>query len=900
MHKAAICFIVWAVCCLFCYTQVNAQLSLLTVDGQEIVDQEGNPFLLKGMGLGGWMLQEGYMLQTASFANPQHKIRAKIEEVIGSGATDDFYDQWLQNHCTRADIDSLAAWGFNSVRLPMHYNLWTLPIEDEPIAGEQTWLDKGFELTDSLISWCRANQMYVVLDLHAAPGGQGYDAAISDYDPTKPSLFESTANQEKMIALWARIAERYADETVIAGYDLLNEPNWDVSGSDLRKLYFDVTQAIRAVDDDHIIFIEGNWFANDFTGLTPPWDDKLVYSPHKYWSTNDQASIQWVLDIREAYDVPLYLGESGENSNVWFRDAIKLFQENNMGWAWWPMKKIESVAGPLSITKSAGYQDLLDYWGGTGPQPSMEAAQATLDQLIQDLKIENCRYQGDVIDAMFRQVESDEPRPYKIHQVPGLIYATDYDYGTNGVAYYDQQAANYQVSTGTFTSWNTGWAYRNDGVDIEVCDDTVNSNGYNVGWIEADEWMQYSTAVESDGLYSAHIRFASGSGQGQISLGDQNGPITRNFTLPNTQGWTNWESYTLEDIVLSAEDTKLRVYAGHEGFNLSSIELTKTGDMSEIPTTYVNAVTLDESTIQVAFNKPLDTESAINLDNYSIAVNGQPISVSQVSIVDGTRTLTVKPNITLAASHLIRVSYSGQGLLSTDGLQVAPYSQELVVNTLTDLITIPGRLEAEDFVSQSGIQLEATSDTGGGQNIGFLDVGDYLDYTVKVASAGDYLLEYRHAALSETGAVDLFLKDGDDLTLINTTQFPSTGDWQSWSTTESMVTLPKGVIELRLSIKQPLFNLNWMHFSLLTSDTEELRQTPIALYPNPVIDYLRIDSELEIAEVKILDLSGREVLISDDFTLGGLNVSSLQSGLYLVKVVTADNTTISVERFVKE
>jgi len=116
MHKAAICFIVWAVCCLFCYTHVNAQLSLLTVDGQEIVDQEGNPFLLKGMGLGGWMLQEGYMLQTASFANPQHKIRAKIEEVIGSGATDDFYDQWLQNHCTRADIDSLAAWGFNSVR----------------------------------------------------------------------------------------------------------------------------------------------------------------------------------------------------------------------------------------------------------------------------------------------------------------------------------------------------------------------------------------------------------------------------------------------------------------------------------------------------------------------------------------------------------------------------------------------------------------------------------------------------------------------------------------------------------------------------------------------------------------------------------------------------------------
>jgi len=88
------------------------------------------------------------------------------------------------------------------------------------------------------------------------------------------------------------------------------------------------------VDNNHIIFIEGNWFANDFPGLTPPWDDNMVYSPHKYLSFNDQASIQWVLDMRNTYNVPLYLGESGENSNVWFRDAIKLLEDNDIGWAW--------------------------------------------------------------------------------------------------------------------------------------------------------------------------------------------------------------------------------------------------------------------------------------------------------------------------------------------------------------------------------------------------------------------------------------------------------------------------------------------------------------------------------------------------------------------------------------
>lgn len=184
----------------------------LHTNGKAIVDGAGDTVLLKGMGLGGWMVQEGYMLQTAGFANPQHKIRQKIEELIGPADTDSFYNAWLNNHVQKVDIDSLKSWGFNSVRLPMHYNLYTLPIEDEPIAGEQTWLTKGFELTDSLISWCKQNQMYVILDLHAAPGGQGYDAGISDYDDTKPSLWESAENRDKTVALWKRLAERYAND----------------------------------------------------------------------------------------------------------------------------------------------------------------------------------------------------------------------------------------------------------------------------------------------------------------------------------------------------------------------------------------------------------------------------------------------------------------------------------------------------------------------------------------------------------------------------------------------------------------------------------------------------------------------------------------------------------------
>ncbi len=195
-----VCFSFWA----------QAQ-SLLSTQGKNIVNEEGEQTLLRGMGLGGWMVQEGYMMQTASFANPQHQIKEVIKDVVGESVMEEFYDKWLENHVTKEDIDSLKSWGFNSVRLPMHYNLYTLPIEDEPIAGENTWLDKGFEITDNLISWCAQNEMYVVLDMHATPGGQGYDEGISDYDPSKPSLWESPANQEKLASLWKQLAERYKD-----------------------------------------------------------------------------------------------------------------------------------------------------------------------------------------------------------------------------------------------------------------------------------------------------------------------------------------------------------------------------------------------------------------------------------------------------------------------------------------------------------------------------------------------------------------------------------------------------------------------------------------------------------------------------------------------------------------
>jgi len=557
---------------IFCYS-ISYSNGFLKTDNQKIVDGSGQEIILRGMGLGGWMLQEGYMLQTSSFANAQHEIKEKIIELVGEEGNEEFYDAWLENFCQKADIDSLAAWGFNSVRLPLHYNLFTLPIEDEPVPGEHTWLDKGFELTDDLLSWCADNEIYLILDLHAAPGGQGADKAISDYDESKPSLWESSANRAKTVALWRKLAERYADETWIGGYDLINETNWNLAGNSLLKtLYTDITEAIREVDSNHIIFIEGNWWANDFTGLTPPWDDNMVYSFHKYWSHNDRGSIQWMLNIRAINNVPIWCGESGENSNVWFRDAIYLFESFGIGWAWWPMKKVESVSGPLSIPKSQGYQFLLDYWERrVSSKPSESFARQALLQFAEDCRIENCTYHKDIIDAMFRQVTSNEAVPYRKHELPGILPMAEFDLGRHGTAYSDNDVVNYQVSTGSYSDWNAGWAFRNDGVDIESSHDESGSP-YSIGWINDGEWLNYTVDIKYSDKYDIHFRVASATGGGQLQLLVDNQVKVQSLVIPNSGGWYLWKDVTVSDIELTSGKHTLRVNFLQSGFNINQMQ----------------------------------------------------------------------------------------------------------------------------------------------------------------------------------------------------------------------------------------------------------------------------------------------------------------------------------------
>ena len=865
----------------FTFSNLIISQNLSTL-GPYLKDDNSNNVILRGINLGGWMLQEPYLFQFTGAADSQHEFKEKLVEFIGQENTDNFYNAWYENFITQGDVDSLASYGFNSVRLPMHYDLFTLPIQEEPIVGENTWLDLGFYMVDNLLDWCETNNMYLILDLHAAPGGQGFGSDINDYNPNLPSLWESEENKNKTIALWGKLAERYADEPWIGGYDLLNETHWDLAENELRNFYIDVTNEIRQFDQSHIIFIEGNGYANDFSGLTPPWDDNMVYSFHKYWSFND--SLEWVTWIRNEYGVPLWMGEGGENSNQWFTEAIKMFEDNYIGWAFWPWKKLESISAPFEISSNSNYESLINYFRGDSNAPSVENAVDGLMQLAEDSHISNNRFQRDVVDAMIRQVSSNETLPFdELNNIPGVLYASDYDLGPMGYAYSDADYATYHINTDNFQAWNQGWQYRNDGVDIENSSDS-DGNGFQVGFTNDDEWLLFTVEVQESGFYNIVTRYASTS-SGLFSLELDGFPIVDNIILYNTGSYSNFVNKLTEGIYLPAGTYKLKMKMITGGYNLSSVNFDISEEIPEFSIEYAEAEE-DLSTILILLNQPLEIDQGIESSHFGVFINSEEVSISDIEISEeNPQVIYISLNDEYNFLDDISVSfYQESELESIFSEFLIPFSQFPVYNNVSERIIIPGYVEAEDFIYQEGLSTEETSDVNGGLNIGYTDIGDFADYLVLVTETGEYDINFRAASENQSGSILLQLISGSDIQNLTQISLPITGGWQSWETVSASTNLTEGSYKLRMKVIQPGFNLNWIEFdftgnSMGTDDNEIDR---IRLFPNPVSEILNINTKYQNFKIEIYDMIGKKIFNAEN--LNSINVRDYDDGIYLLKL----------------
>lgn len=380
--------------------------NFVKVDGPDLVKPDGSKLFIKGTNLGNWLNPEGYMFSFRKTNSPR-MIQDLVCQLAGPDEAAVFWQRFKDNYITRADIDFIAAQGANTIRLPFHYKLFT----SEDYMGMND-PEEGFRRIDAAVEWCRANDLYLILDMHDAPGGQTGDNIDDSY--AYPWLFKSEKSQLQMCDIWRRIAERYKNEPVILGYELCNEPiahfftDKDELNRLLEPLYKRVTGAIREVDANHVILLGGPQWNSNFEPFTDwAFDNNIMYTCHRYGGDATKPAIQSYIDFRDKTGLPMYMGEIGHNTDSWQADFVKVMKENNIGYTFWPYKKVDgSCMNGFAVPD--GWQMIVDY--SEKPRgsyeeirdgrPSQSDARRLLDALIEAVKFENCIPQTGYITSM--------------------------------------------------------------------------------------------------------------------------------------------------------------------------------------------------------------------------------------------------------------------------------------------------------------------------------------------------------------------------------------------------------------------------------------------------------------------------------------------------------------------
>lgn len=393
-------FLLFAVLCTIQASSLKSKNNgkpFLKVKGQDIVTPNGESFLIQGINLGNWLNPEGYMFLFKDVSS-YRLIDQAFREMVGPDFTDQFWKTFKDNYITREDIAYIKQTGMNSIRLPFHYKLFT----DEDYMGLKSNQD-GFARVDSVIKWCKAEGLYVILDMHDAPGGQTGDNIDDSYG--YPWLFESETSKQLFSEIWKKITDRYKNEPTVLGYDLLNEPiaTYFTNKEEINKLLVPVykrgVEAIRSVDPNHIILLGGaQWNSNFSMFDEKAIDSNMLYTCHRYWCDTLQSNLQDFIDFRNKVNLPLYMGETGENTDEWVGGFRRLMERNNMGWHFWPYKKLEKTSCMVHIKKPANWDLIVEYTQKPrnnfneirAARPDQELVKKAMLELLENIKFAHC------------------------------------------------------------------------------------------------------------------------------------------------------------------------------------------------------------------------------------------------------------------------------------------------------------------------------------------------------------------------------------------------------------------------------------------------------------------------------------------------------------------------------
>ena len=322
------------------------------VNGMEFT-KTGKPILFRGMGIGSWLNMEHFML---GIPTPDNQIRKTVKEVFGKETADGFFDCFIRSFISDSDFAFLKKCGVNILRVPFNYRLF---IDDQ---NPSEYKKEGLLYLDYLMDFCENYQIYLLLDLHTAPGGQNPDWH-SDNNTGIPEFWHYKVFRDQIAALWGYIAEHYKEKEYLLGYDVLNEPYLIDAPDVLTEFYLEVTESIRKSDPNHIIFLEGDHFAMQFDCIHEIKDENTaltfhyyptVWEPELFEDTYDKAArcrkFQEILDqiagIREKFHRPILCGEAGydiDKNNLphtleLLDETLTMFNEAEISWTLWCYK----------------------------------------------------------------------------------------------------------------------------------------------------------------------------------------------------------------------------------------------------------------------------------------------------------------------------------------------------------------------------------------------------------------------------------------------------------------------------------------------------------------------------------------------------------------------------------
>ncbi|MDR2377945.1 MAG: glycoside hydrolase family 5 protein [Bifidobacteriaceae bacterium] len=349
----------------------------LRTSGTQIIDGLGKPIRLRGVNLGGILNMEHFV---TGFAGTETMMRREVARALGEERAREFFDRQINAMFGDDDAALLEGLGVNCVRIGFNYRHF----EDDQAPFELK--TAGLAALDRVVELCARRRIYSILDLHALPGGQ--NAGWHADNPTHLPLFWQHRHfQDRAVWLWEKLASHYRSNRWVAGYNLLNEPA-DPTGQAVAAFYRRVIPAIRAVDPDHILFIDGNRYATEFDIFDEPAEN-AVYTCHDYAIASlraqgaypgvtagehwDAAALEAKFLERSQFarstGTPVYVGEFGpiytgrpdRDAELYqiLDDQLEIYRRHSAGWCTWMYKDL-GRQGLVGVRADTPYRRLYD------------------------------------------------------------------------------------------------------------------------------------------------------------------------------------------------------------------------------------------------------------------------------------------------------------------------------------------------------------------------------------------------------------------------------------------------------------------------------------------------------------------------------------------------------------